>query len=148
VLDDGTVITESIAICRYFEALHPEPPLFGTTPVEQARIEMWIRRIELQIMGPVSLYWVNAHPLTAGLSAQKYKDFGEAQKRRALDRLRWLEREITNNEFVAGSTFTMADIIAESAIDFARVIGIPLPEDASALSAWCARMKQRPSFRA
>ena len=148
VLDDGTVISESIAICRYFEALHPEPPLFGTTPVEQARIEMWIRRIELQIMGPVSLYWVHAHPLTAGLSAQKYKDFGEAQRRHALDRLRWLDREIANTDFVAGSTFTMADIVAESAIDFARFVGIPLPEDASALSGWRARMKQRPSFRA
>jgi len=67
-LDDGTVIAESVAICRYFEALHPAPPLFGTTPAEQATIEMWIRRIELQLMTPVSLYWVNAHPLTAPLS--------------------------------------------------------------------------------
>jgi glutathione S-transferase len=148
VLDDGAVITESVAICRYFEALYPDPPLFGRTPLEQATVEMWIRRIELQLMTPVSLYWVNAHPLTAALSAQKYKDFGEAQKRRAVDRMRWLDREIAGREFIAGSAFTMADIIAESEIDFARFVGIPLPEDAAALAAWRGRMKERPSFRA
>jgi glutathione S-transferase len=148
VLDDGTVITESVAICRYFEALHPDPPLFGTTPVEQANVEMWIRRIELQLMNPIGLFWVNAHPLTAGLGAQKHKDFGEAQKRRTVDRMRWLDREIAGREFMAGAAFSMADIIAESAIDFAKFTGIPLPEDAAALAAWRARMKQRPSFRA
>jgi glutathione S-transferase len=148
VLDDGTVISESNAICRYFEALHPDPPLFGTTPVEVATIEMWIRRVELQLMTPVAAYWVHAHPLTAGLSAQSHKEFGEAQKRYALDRLRWLDREIAGREFIAGATFSMADIVAESVIDFAKFIGIPLPEDAGNLTAWRARMKQRPSFRA
>jgi glutathione S-transferase len=148
VLDDGTVITESVAICRYFEALHPDPPLFGTAPAEQASIEMWIRRIELQLMTPVSLFWVNAHPLTAGLTSQKYKDYGEAQKRRAFDRMLWLDREIAGREFVAGSAFSMADIITESVIDFAKFVGIPLPEDARALAAWRARMRQRPSSRA
>jgi glutathione S-transferase len=148
VLDDGTVITESVAICRYFEALHPDPPLFGTTAVEQATVEMWIRRIELQLMNPIGLFWVNAHPLTAGLGAQNHKDFGEAQKRRTVDRMRWLDREIAGREFMAGAAFSMADIIAESAIDFAKFTGIPLPEDAAALAAWRARMKQRPSFRA
>lgn len=148
VLDDGAVITESVAICRYFEALHPEPPLFGVTPVEQARVEMWIRRMELQLMGPVSMYWIHAHPLTAGLTPQNHKDFGEAQKRYAVDRMRWLDREIARSEFIAGDAFSMADIIAESVIDFARFVGIPLPEDAIALTAWRARMKQRPSCRA
>lgn len=148
VLDDGTVITESNAICRYFEALHPEPPLFGATPVEIATIEMWSRRIELQVMSPVAAYWVQAHPLTAGLSAQKHKDFGEAQKRYAIDRLRWLDRDIAGREFIAGATFSMADIVAETVIDFAKFVGIALPEDAPNLAAWRARMKQRPSSRA
>ncbi|HTU57010.1 MAG TPA: glutathione S-transferase, partial [Polyangiales bacterium] len=74
LLDDGTVISESNAICRYFEALYPEPPLFGTSAAEQAVIEMWTRRIELQLMGPIGLFWVHAHPLTAALSAQKHKE--------------------------------------------------------------------------
>jgi glutathione S-transferase len=116
--------------------------------VELANVEMWIRRIELQLMQPVSLFWVNAHPLTAGLSAQKYKDFGEAQKRRAIDRMLWLDREIGGREFVAGPAFSMADIVAESAVDFAKFVGIRLPEQATALAGWRARMKQRPSFRA
>jgi len=148
VLDDGTVISESVAICRYFEALHPDPPLFGTSPVELASVEMWIRRIELQLMTPVSMFWIHAHPLTASLSAQSHKEFGEAQKRYALDRMRWLDREIAGREFIAGSAFSMADIVAESVIDFARFTGIPLPEDAMALAAWRGRIKQRPSFRA
>jgi glutathione S-transferase len=147
-LDDGTVITESVAICRYFEALHPDPPLFGATPAEQAVVEMWIRRLELQLMTPVGLYWVNAHPLTAALSSQKYKDYGEAQKRRAHERMLWLDRELGERAFIAGPTFTMADIIAESTIDFAKFTGIPLPTEASNLAAWRARMKARPSFRA
>jgi glutathione S-transferase len=148
VLDDGTVITESVAICRYFEALHPDPPLFGATPLEQAQIEMWIRRIELQLMTPVSLYWVNAHPLTAGLSGQKYAPYGEAQKRRASERMLWLDGEIAGRDFIAGPDFTMADIIAESVVDFAKFVGIPVPEEARALAAWRARIKQRPSCRA
>jgi glutathione S-transferase len=148
VLDDGMVISESNAICRYFEALHPDPPLFGATPVEVASIEMWIRRIELQLMSPVAAYWVHAHPLTAGLHAQNHKDFGEAQKRYAIDRMRWLDHEIAGCEHIAGSAFSMADIVAESVIDFARFVGIPLPEECAALAAWRARMKQRPSFRA
>lgn len=99
-------------------------------------------------MQPIALFWVNAHPLTASLSAQKHKDFGEAQKRRSIDRLLWLDREIAGREFVAGSAFSIADIIAETAIDFAKFVGIQLPEEATSLAAWRARMKQRPSFRA
>jgi glutathione S-transferase len=147
-LDDGTVIAESVAICRYFEALHPDPPLFGKTPAEQAKIEMWIRRVELQLMTPVSLYWVNAHPLTRRLHAQKYQEYGEAQKRRAIDRMLWLDREITGRDFIAGDAFSFADIIAETTIDFAKFVGIQPPQEAMALAAWRARMKERPSFRA
>lgn len=147
-LDDGTIVTESIAICRYFEALHPSPPLFGTTPAEQARIEMWIRRIELQLMQPVGLFWVNAHPRTAALGPQKHKDYGEAQKRRAENRMLWLDTEIRGRDFIAGDVFTMADIVAETTIDFARFVGIPLPEPARALAAWRARIRARPSARA
>jgi glutathione S-transferase len=148
VLDDGTMIAESVSICRYFEALHPDPPLFGKTPAEQARIDMWIRRLELQLMQPVGLFWVNAHPLTAGLTPQKYKEFGESQKRRAAERMIWLSKEIEGRDYIAGDTFTMADIIAESIADFAKFIGIPVPEEATSLAAWRARIRERPSSRA
>ena len=148
VLDDGAVIAESVAICRYFEELHPDPPLFGRTAAEKANIDMWIRRVELQVMQPVSLFWVNAHPLTARLGAQKYKDYGEAQKRRAQERMIWLSNEIEDRDFIAGGEFTMADIIADCTIDFAKFTGIDMPQEAAALAAWRARMRQRPSARA
>jgi glutathione S-transferase len=147
-LDDGTVIAESVAICRYFEALHPDPPLFGRTPAEQATIEMWIRRIELQLMQPIGLFWVNAHPLTAALGPQKHKEYGESQRRRSENRMLWLSEEIAGREFIAGDLFTMADIIAETTVDFARFVGIDVPARASALAAWRARIRARPSSRA
>ena len=82
---------------------------------------MWIRRIELQLMQPVGLFWVNAHPLTAGLGPQKYKDYGEAQRRRAQNRMLWLSDEIARRDFIAGAAFTMADILAEAGLHGARV---------------------------
>src|SRR3990167_5655432 len=82
VLDDGEAISETVSICRYLEALHPANPLFGTTPLEQAQIDMWIRRVEFQLMTPVGMFWRHAHPLTAALLTQ-FKDFGESKIGRA-----------------------------------------------------------------
>ena len=140
-LDDGTVIAESVSICRYFEALNPEPPLFGATPAQQAHVDMWIRRIEFQLMGPIGQFWVLSHPLTARLGEQKFKDYGEANKRRAANAMKWLNGEIKDRDFIAGDAFTMADIIAECTIDFAKFVGIDIPEDCTALIDWRARMK-------
>ncbi len=81
-LDDGSFLSESVSICRYLEGLHSEPPLFGTTPKEQATIDMWIRRIELQLMAPIAHIWRHTHPLTAALLTQ-YKDFGESNRAHA-----------------------------------------------------------------
>jgi glutathione S-transferase len=78
-LDDGTCISETVSICRYLEALHPDKPLFGTTALEQAQIDMWIRRVEFQLMTPVGMFWRHAHPLTAALLTQ-FKDFGESNR--------------------------------------------------------------------
>ena len=147
-LDDGSVIAESVSICRYFEALHTDPPLFGRTPAEQATIDMWIRRIELQLMQPVGLFWVNAHPRTAALGPQKHKDYGEAQRRRAQNRMLWLSGELAGRDFIAGPAFTMADIIAETTLDFAKFVGIDMPGEATVLADWRARIRARPSARA
>ena len=65
-LDDGVTISETVAICRYFEEIYPDPPLFGTTPVQKALVDMWVRRIEFQLMQPVGNFWRHAHPRTAG----------------------------------------------------------------------------------
>ncbi len=76
-LDDGTTIAESVAICRYFEALHPDPPLFGKTPLEQARIEMWSRRIELNGMRPIGMVWIHGSPLTKAVNPEQIPEVAE-----------------------------------------------------------------------
>jgi glutathione S-transferase len=79
VLDDGTAIAETVAICRYLDAIHPEPPLFGRTSIEAALTDMWIRRIEIQIGEPTKMFWRHAHPATASLLTQ-YNDFGASNQ--------------------------------------------------------------------
>ena len=87
-LDDGTIISESIAICRYFEALHPEPPLFGTGPQETAVVEMWERRLEFHLLGPVSHVFRNSHPAMKEMEVPQVPAWAEANKPRAMDFLR------------------------------------------------------------
>src|SRR5271168_763826 len=94
-LDDGETISETVAICRYFEELHPEPSLFGRTALEKARVDMWVRRIEFVLMMPVSNYWRHFHPRTAALLTQ-YKDFGESNAASYANAQKWLDRELEN----------------------------------------------------
>ena len=146
-LDDGTVIAETVAICRYLESLHPEPPLFGRTPLEQAQVDMWIRRIEFQLMQPVSMFWRHAHPRTAALLTQ-YKDFGESNRQNYANAQRWLDGELADRPFIAGEAYSMADVCAQSTVDFAQWIGLELEEDALNLRAWRDRVTARPSAAA
>jgi glutathione S-transferase len=143
-LDDGTTITESISICRYIDELHPNPPLFGTTAIERANIDMWVRRIEFNVMQPVGLFWAHAHPYTARVIKQ-FNEFGESNRARWEAAAKWLDAELGKTEYVAGPVFTIADIAALSTIDFAIWIGLPIPEDCANLAAWHARMCERPS---
>lgn len=148
VLDDGTAISETVSICRYLEAIHPAKPLFGTTPVEQALIDMWIRRIEFQMMTPVGMFWRHAHPLTAALLTQ-YKDFGESNRAGFAGACRWLDRELgAGGPWIAGADYTMADIAALTTIDFAAFTGLEMPEEAANLRDWHARASARPSAQA
>lgn len=146
-LDDGTCISETVSICRYFEAVQPDPPLFGRTPVEQALVDMWIRRVEFTVMGPVGNYWRHAHPRTAALLTQ-YKDFGESNAATYTSAQKWLDRELADRPFVAGDTYSMADICLLSTVDFAKWIGLPLDPEFANLAAWRARVGERPSTAA
>lgn len=144
-LDDGTTISETVAICRYFEALHPTPPLFGVTALEQAQVEMWSRRIELRLMVPIGMFWRHAHPFTAHLLEQ-YKDFGESNRETVDKTLMWLDRELSDGRpYLAGETYTMADIVGQTTLDFADLIGLPTPAEARNVLAWRERMAARPS---
>jgi glutathione S-transferase len=143
-LDDGTCISETVSICRYLEAEHPTPPLFGRTAQEAAQIDMWIRRVEFVLMQPVGNYWRHAHPRTAALLTQ-YKDFGESNSGRYADAQRWFDGQLSASDFIAGETFTMADICAITTIDFADWIGLPLAPENAKLASWRRRVSERPS---
>ena len=146
-LDDGTTISETVAICRYFEEIQPSPRLFGETAVEKALVDMWVRRVEFVAMMPVGNFWRHAHPYTAALLTQ-YKDFGEANKETYANAQRWLDKELEGQPFVAGGAYSMADICALSTVDFATWIGLPLDPAHTNLTAWHARVSARPSAAA
>ena len=146
-LDDGTVIAESVAICRYLEGLQPEPPLFGRDAKEQALVEMWSRRVEMILMPPIGAVWVHTHPFTARLPGRN-AEWGEANRPRVDEAMRFFDASLAGREFLAADHFTNADILLLTTIDFAGFIGIPLPEELSSLRAWHARVSARPSAAA
>jgi glutathione S-transferase len=147
-LDDGVTISETVAICRYFEELQPEPSLFGRTALEKAQVDMWVRRVEFQLMQPVGQFWRHAHPRTAALLNQ-YKDFGESNRAAYSNAQRWLDGELADGRpFIAGEALSMADICALSTVDFAHWIGLDIDPERPHLSAWHERMRARPSANA
>lgn len=146
-LEDGTCISETVAICRYFEETHPSPPMFGKTAVEKALVDQWIRRVEFAVMMPVGNYWRHFHPYTAALLTQ-FKDFGESNAEAYKGSQKYLDRELADREFLVGDTPTMADICLLSTVDFAEWIGLPVEDEFENLKAWRARMNERPSAKA
>ena len=147
VLDDGTAISETVAICRYFEELQPEPSMFGRTALEKAQVDMWVRRAEFVLMTPVGMFWRHAHPYTAALLTQ-FKDFGESNREHVTGGMRWLNRELEGREFIALDRYTMADICVLTTLDFAHWIGLEMPAEFTNLQAWRKRVTERPSAAA
>ena len=148
VLDDGTVITESIAICRYFEALEPEPPLFGVGAKQMALIEMWNRRCEINLMANVANVFRHLHPAMKELEVPQVVAWGEANKPRVADFLRILDAQLANNQFVAGERFSVADITAQVAVDFMKPAKVEMPAGLANVGRWHAEVSARPSARA
>ncbi len=146
-LDDGTVIAESVAICRYLECLHPETPLFGNGALEQAVVEMWSRRVEMILMPPVGAVWVHTHAFTAALPGRN-ADWGEANRPRVDDAMRFFDAALHDREFLAADHYTIADILLLTTVDFAGFIGISVPDDLASLRAWHTRVSARPSAAA
>jgi glutathione S-transferase len=147
-LDDGRMIGESIAICRYFEALHPEPPLFGSSAVEIAEIDMWVRRVEFTLMQAIGQVWMHTHPFTARVVVPQYTEYGESNRPKALAAMRRFDQALSAREFLAGENYSIADIALLTTIDFAGFIGVPVPEDLTALLDWHSRVSARPSAAA
>ena len=148
VLDDGTVIAESIAICRYFEALQPDPPLFGRGALEVAMVEMWNWRAEFNLMGPVTTVFQHLHPFMKPLVNPQVPDWGEANKPRVFEFLQLLDGELKNRPDIAGNDFTVADITALTAVDFMKVPKLPLPEEFTNVRRWHQQVSARPSAAA
>jgi glutathione S-transferase len=147
-LDDGTCISESVAICRYLEDLNPTPPLFGSTALEKALVEMWIRRMEFQIWRPIGMVWRHADPRTAFLGGQ-FPEFGAANRAQSFAAMGWLDQELSDGRtYLAGSFYSMADIVGLCGLDFGAFIGLELPDDCPHLLAWHARISARPSAAA
>jgi glutathione S-transferase len=147
-LVDGAVITESVAICRYLEALHPDPPLFGRTPLEVAQIEMWSRRIELKLMVPTGMIWVHTHPFTARVVPHQYKDFGESNRVLVTRAQELIDDALGDAPYIAGEQFSIADILLLTTIDFGTFIGLTVPEELTRLNDWHRRVSARPSAQA
>ena len=146
-LDDGTFLSESVAICRYIEETHPSPPLMGIDPLDKAVVEMWQRRMELEIYQNAALCFQNTHEWWRGRIAQ-VPEFGELRRERAEERLAWLDTELKDRPFIAGERFTIADITALVAIDFGRISKIRVQPEQKNLARWHAEVSARPSARA
>lgn len=147
-LDDGTIITESVAICRYFEELHPEPALFGRGALGKALVEMWQRRMELNLLASVAAAFRHIHPAMREWEVPQIPEWGEANKPKAVEFLRFLDDELAHRPFIAGAAYSIADITGLIAIDFMKPARIKVPEDCGNVLRWYETVSSRPSAAA
>jgi glutathione S-transferase len=135
-LADGTGLTETMAICRYFEELHPEPHLFGQTALERATIEMWQRRIELELFLPVAMAFRHTHRAMANLQNPQFPEWGEYNRSKALEALDLVERQLMMFPFVAGERFSVADITMAVTLIAMKPAKLPLPDHIPHVKRW------------
>ena len=147
-LDDGTIISESVAICRYLEALHPEPNLFGHDAREQAIVEMWTRRGEFYLANPIMLSVRHSHPALAALEATQVPQVADYNRVGAERFMRTLDRHLADHEFIALDRFTIADVVATVGLDFARLVKYRPPEEFTHLARWYEASRARPAAKA
>ena len=145
VLDDGQVILETTAICRYLECLYPEPNMFGIDPMEIAQIEMWYSRVSFELMLPLMHGFRHTHPHMSALENQN-NEFGLAQRELAVKSLGYYEEVIKGKDFIACDRFSYADIQTVSSLQFlVRLNKIDL-NDYKNLSTYVNNIAERPSF--
>ena len=147
-LDDGTTISESVAICRYLEALYPEPNLFGRDAREQAVVEMWTRRCEFYLANPIMLNVRHTHPALAALEAVQLPQLAEYNRAAAEKFMKTLDRRLAEHEFIALDRFTIADVVSVVGLDFARLIKYRPPAEFTHLARWLETCKARPAAQA
>ncbi|MFI5012512.1 MAG: glutathione S-transferase family protein [Hyphomicrobiales bacterium] len=146
LLDDGTAIAESVAICRYFEETHPNPPLFGEGAKGKAIVEMWNRRMELGLLVSVFMVFRHLNPFMADLEVPQIADWGEANKEKVTQELRELDAHLATTPYICGDKLTVADITAGVALEFMRVPRLELPPECAHVASWFEGLKARPSW--
>ncbi|CAN5278098.1 glutathione S-transferase [soil metagenome] len=147
-LDDGTTISESVAIGRYLESMYPEPNLFGHDAREQAIVEMWTRRNEFYLANPIMLNVRHTHPAMAALEGVQMTEVADYNRVGAERFMRTLDRQLADHEFIALDRFTIADIVAVVGLDFARLVKYRPPEEFTNLARWLDACKARPAAKA
>jgi glutathione S-transferase len=148
VLDDGTAISESVAICRYFEELQPEPALFGRGAVGRALVEMWHRRVELGLFQAVAFVFRHLHPKMKPLEVPQVAAWGEANKPKVNEMLALIDARLGQTRFIAGEDYSIADITALVAVDFMRAARLRRQEGLASLERWHREVSSRPSAAA
>lgn len=146
-LDDGTCITESLAICRYLESVYPEPNLFGRTPEEIAVIEMWTRRAEMMLATPLMMAVRHGHPALAAIETQN-PEIAETNRKGAERAVKVFDRRLADSAFLAADRITIADIIAFTGLDFARMVQFKPAEEMTHFHRWADAMRARPAAAA
>jgi glutathione S-transferase len=147
-LDDGTVIAESVAICRYIEELHADPPLFGVGARQRAMVEMWQRRIEFDLLFPIAQAFRHSHPAMKVMENPQIPEWAERSKVRAFAGMARVDQALQDREFIAGDTFSIADITGLVALDFTRPARIAIPPQLGRLIQWRDALSIRPSAKA
>jgi glutathione S-transferase len=145
VLPDGTVIRESLAICRYVEALVPEPALFGRGALEQALVEQWQRTVELELMLPMAMAFRHGHPMAKALQ-QQIPEYGVQSRAAALKRMALLDRELAGREWIAGEMYSVADLTAFASLRAFRFADFAIPAELQNLARWFAAVRARPAI--
>lgn len=146
-LDDGSTVAESLAICRYLEALNPEPSLMGLTPQIAAHIEMWTLRMDHELSQPIALAFVHSSDFYRG-RAEQVSEVASWARGRALKTMSWLDGELSGRSHIAGEDYTLADIVAQCACVLGKAVGLRIPAEMTHLSRWFAQVSARPTARA
>ena len=146
-LEDGSCIAESLAICRYLEALYPQPPLMGQTPQASAHTEMWTLRMDHELSQPIALAFVHSSDFYRG-RVEQVPEVANWARGRALQTMAWLDGELAERSHIAGEDYTLADIVAQCACVLGKAVGLRIPPDMTHLSRWFTQVSARPTARA
>lgn len=147
-LNDGTLLAECTAITQYLDVLVGSPDLTGATPLEKGRIHMMTKRAEIEFLDAVSVYFHHGTPgLGPDVELYQNAEWGNRMRDKAVRGMRYFDSVLKTQPYVAGESFSMADIAVFGGMIFASLVELEVPADCEALLAWHSRMNERPSIQ-